>query len=85
MPSIPGGQETLNEGKGALADGLVYGLGTGIGGNIAGGIGHAAGGVVAGAAVGGGKGETLSTLAVANGLSMLMMGGGGQSSGRAVK
>lgn len=86
MPSLPDSDDVSNQAQGALADGAVYGVATGIGGNTLGGFGHAAGGVVAGASIGGQKGETLSTLAVGQGISRLMTGGlGGGSSRRGTK
>lgn len=84
MPNLPSGSEVSSEGKNALADGIVYAVGTGIGEGAAGGIGHAVGGVVAGASIGGDRGQTLSTLAVANGVKRSFMGGGG-GGGRGVK
>lgn len=86
MPEVPDADDVKNEASGALADGAVYGLATGLGGSVAGGLGHAAGGVGAGASIGGQKGETLSTLAVGEGLRQLLMsGGGGGGSQRGVK
>lgn len=86
MPSVPDADDVKNEASDALTDGAVYGLATGVGSSTLGGIGHAAGGVLAGASIGGQKGETLSTLAVGQGIQRtLMAGGGGGRQGRGTK
>lgn len=77
MPSIPDSGDVKNEATGSLADGLVYGVGVSVGEGAMGGIGHAIGGTLAGASVGGTKGETLSTLAIANGIRQTFIGGSG--------
>ena len=86
MPSIPDTGDVKNEASGSLADGLVYGVGVSVGEGAAGGIGHAIGGTLAGASVGGTKGETLSTLAIANGIRQTFIGGAaGGANSRGVK
>lgn len=81
MPSVPDTDDVKNEAKSSVVDGVLYGAATGVGEGALGGVGHAAGGVVAGSSIGGQKGETLSTLAVANGLKGSLMGGSSNSSG----
>jgi hypothetical protein len=76
MPEIV--DDTVDEGKSVAVDGVKYGLATGIGGQMLGPVGHAVGGVAAGAHI---NDQTLSTLAVANGINGLLMGGGGGGGG----
>lgn len=85
MPSVPDADDVKDEASGALADGAVYGLGITLGSQVAGGIGHAGGGLLAGSSVGGQKGETLSTLAVAQGMQSLFAGGSSSGNSRGVK
>lgn len=78
MPEVV--DETVKQGRANLFDGAKYGLGRGVGLSVAGPIGYAVGGV-AGASTLSSESEkqTLSTLAIADGLTMLVGMGGGQS------
>lgn len=77
MPEVV--DETVKQGRSNLFDGVKYGGGRGIGLAVAGPIGYSIGGV-AGAATLSSEAEkaTLSTLAIADGLTMLLNSGGGQ-------
>lgn len=86
MPDVPDSGDMKSVGKDSVVDGAVYGLGTTLGQATFGAVGHAAGGVVAGASIGGQKGETLSTLAVSQGINRTILGGmGGGGNQRQVK
>lgn len=86
MPSVPDAGDVKDTGMDSVTDGAVYGLGITLGEGLAGGVGHAVGGVVAGASIGGTKGETLSTLAVSNGINRTILSSGSTGgTGRGVK
>lgn len=81
MPSVPDADDVKDEASSSIADGAVYGLGITLGSQVAGGVGHAGGGLLAGASIEGQKGDTLSTLAVAQGMQSVFAGGGSTSGG----
>jgi hypothetical protein len=76
MPEIV--DDTVNEGKSVAVDGVKYGLATGLGSQVLGPVGHAVGGVAAGAHI---NDQTLSTLAVSQGVQGLLLGGAGGGGG----
>lgn len=61
--------------------GLAYGLGIGFGQQMLGPIGHAAGGTLAGAYVGGDTGNAMTSIAMGEGLAMLLNSGGNSQTG----